>query len=380
MTCIHADTIYTGRAVLENAYLCFDDHLIAGVSRRKRGTVAAEYPVLTPAFIDPHSHIGMERAGEPSDQGEANEHLDSVMVLTDALDSVQMDDESLRDAVENGVLYSCVMPGSGNIVGGLSAVIRNYGLDGSDALIARAGLKAAFGYNPMSTGKWQGKRPSTRMGALALLRSKLDEVRVKIAARRRARGVKKQEIQFSADERVLQDLLAGRLRLRAHVHKIDDISALLRLVDDFKLKVTVEHAVGVNRPEIFGRLKRLRVPVIYGPLDAFAYKVELKHENWRNVRHLIGSGVHFGLMTDHPVTLARQLLLQTRWFLRAGFTKRQAIELISRTNAELLGVAGCLGTLEKGKWASFTCWSGDPFQLTSFPVAVYGEGRQLYAA
>jgi imidazolonepropionase-like amidohydrolase len=38
-----------------------------------------------------------------------------------------------------------------------------------------------------------------------------------------------------------------------------------------------------------------------------------------------------------------------------------------------------LGSLEKGKWASFTCWNGDPFDVTSFPVAVYGEGKLLFA-
>ena len=49
--------------------------------------------------------------------------------------------------------------------------------------------------------------------------------------------------------------------------------------------------------------------MVFGPLDAFAYKVELRHENWRNVRHLLESGVDFGLMTDHPVIPQRNLLL-----------------------------------------------------------------------
>ena len=40
--------------------------------------------------------------------------------------------------------------------------------------------------------------------------------------------------------------------------------------------------------------------------------------HWSNVRHLVDSGVTFGLMTDHPVVPSRQLLMQTRWFTRAG--------------------------------------------------------------
>jgi imidazolonepropionase-like amidohydrolase len=67
----------------------------------------------------------------------------------------------------------------------------------------------------------------------------------------------------------------------------------------------------VHQPEIFQELKKRKIPVTYGPVDAFAYKVELKHENWRNVRYLVESGVEYGLMTDHPVTPARQLFMRS---------------------------------------------------------------------
>jgi imidazolonepropionase-like amidohydrolase len=379
MNAIFANTIYTGKSIVTDRYLIFNGTNITGFAKSAKGQLLGRYDVLTPSFIDPHSHIGMERSGEPSGEGEANDHLDSILALTDALDSVQMDDKAFRDAVESGVLYSCVVPGSGNIIGGQSAVIRNYANDSSDALIARAGLKAAFGYNPMSTRSWKGKRPTTRMGAIAILRGRLEEVRRKVQKFRKAKGSKKQEITFSAEDTVLQNLLAGKFRLRAHVHKIDDIAALLRLGDDFKIKLTVEHAMDVHQPEIFQALKQRNIPVVYGPIDSFSYKVELKHEDWRNIRHLLAARVEFGLMSDHPVTLARQLFLQTRWFLRAGFSKQQAIELVSRMNAGILGIDDRLGTLEKGKWASFICWSGDPFDLASYPVAVYGEGELLFS-
>ncbi|MDJ0987524.1 MAG: amidohydrolase family protein [Desulfobacterales bacterium] len=380
MNFIFAKKIYTGKKIVSDAHLLFNGKKISAISKTKSGRSLGKYEVLTPAFVDPHSHIGMERAGEPSTEGEANEHSESILTLTDALDSIQMDDKALKDAVQMGVLYSCVLPGSGNIIGGLSAVIRNYAASSTEALISRAGLKSAFGFNPMKTKDWKGKRPTTRMGAVAMLRGRLDEVRQKIRQYNKARGSKKQEIVFSAEDRVLRDLLGRKIRLRAHVHKIDDIAALLRLVDEFKINVTVDHAGNVYQAAIFKELKRRKIPVVYGPIDSFAYKVELKHEDWRNVRHLLASEVEFGLMTDHPVTLARQLLLQTRWFIRAGLSRQQAIELISRRNARLIGIDHILGSLEKGKWASFVCWNGDPFDLTCYPVAVYGEGELLYSA
>jgi imidazolonepropionase-like amidohydrolase len=379
MNFIRAKKIYTGKSIIQDACLTFDGSELVSVSKTPKGRSLGEFAVITPAFIDPHSHIGLARSGEPSGEAEANDQQDSIQALSDALDSVQMDDSALQDAIEMGVLYSCVVPGSGNIIGGLSAVIRNYGKDSTGALIARAGVKAAFGYNPMSTQSWKGKRPSTRMGAMAFLRKRLDEVRQKVQQHRKAQGKKKEDITFSAEEIVLKELLAGKIGMRAHVHKIDDIAALLRVVDEFKIKVTVEHAMDVHQPEIFRELRKRKISVTYGPIDSFAYKVELKHENWRNIRDLLESGVHFGLMTDHPVTLARQLFLQTRWFTRAGLSKQQAIELISRKNAEILGIQNILGTLEKGKWASFTCWNKDPFDLTGYPVAVYGEGECLFS-
>ncbi|MBN2254999.1 MAG: amidohydrolase family protein [Deltaproteobacteria bacterium] len=378
MNAVFAHTIYTGRSIVNDSFLLFNDDGIAGISKKKRGMVVGEYAVVTPAFIDPHSHIGMHRAGEPPQESESNEQLDSILTLSDALDSVVMDDQAFRDAIEMGVLYSCVVPGSGNIIGGRSAVIRHYGKNSSDALIGRAGVKAAFGYNPMSTQSWKGKRPSTRMGALALLRSRLDEVRQKMGKYREAKGAKKQDITFSSEEALLRDILEGKERLRVHVHKIDDIAALLRFVDEYKLVVTVEHALAVCEPDIYDELTRREIPVVYGPMDAFAYKVELKHENWRNVRHLVNSCCKYGLMTDHPVTATRTLFLQTRWFLRAGLTKQEAVELVSRKNAEILGIDGMLGTLEKGKWASFSCWNGDPFEMGSYPLTTYGEGRLLF--
>ncbi len=378
-SCIRAKTVYTGKKVVENAFVVFDGTKVDGVSKTKKGKLVGEFPVVTPAFIDPHSHIGMWRAGEPAAEGEGNEQMDSLLPLPDALDSVQMDDDALKDAIEMGVLYSCVVPGSGNIIGGHSAVIRHHANNTTEALIARAGVKAAFGYNPMSTFEWKGKRPSTRMGAVAILRGKLVDVRQKVEKRRKATGKKKDGITFTAEEAVLRDLLARKERLRVHVHKIDDIATLLRIVDEFKLDITVEHASDVHRPEIFRELRKRRIPVLYGPIDAFSYKVELKHDSWRNVQHLIESGVTYGLMTDHPVCLARQFFLQVRWFTRFGLSKQEAVELVSRKNAEILGIDRILGTLERGKWASFSCWNGDPFDLTAYPVAVYAEGEQVYS-
>lgn len=372
MAHVQAETIYTGIDVIKDAVLSFENTKIRSLDGSARKDPIIRCHTITPALIDPHAHIGMIRSGEPQGEAEANDQMDAVLATADALDSVQMDDTAFSRSIESGVLYSCVVPGSGNIIGGNSAVIRNYGATTTRALISRAGIKAALGYNPMSTRSWKGTRPFTRMGALSILRSKLHDTAEKMA--------KKQDDDQPKDAEylVLRSILNGRERMRVHVHKIDDIAALLRLVDEFHIKVTVEHACDVHDSGIFRELASRAIPVVYGPMDALPYKVELKHENWRNIRELIDSEVFFGLMTDHPVILQQTLLLCLRWFLRSGLSKQDALEIVTRKNARILGVDSQLGTLRPGAWASFVCWNGDPFDLASYPVAVYGEGSLLH--
>jgi len=378
MKSIYAKTIYTGNGVLKDSVISFDKGKVKGIEKGSESDGAESYDCITPAFIDPHCHIGMIRSGEPGSEAEANEQMDSILAYADALDSVQMDDTSFDYSIENGVLYSCVVPGSGNLIGGASAVIRNYGRTTTDALITRAGIKGAVGYNPMSTKSWKGTRATTRMGSISILRQKLHEVRQKMEKEKEKEG--KDEVTYTAPEDVIRSLLKGEQKFRVHVHKIDDIASLLRVVDEFGLTITVEHTSDVYDSYVFKELKKRNIPVVYGPMDSLAYKVELKHEHWKNAKHLLTSGVEFGLMTDHPVILQNMLLHQLRWFIRLGMSKEDTIGIITRKNAEILGIDGFLGTLETGKWASFTGWNGDPFDMTKYPVGVFGEGKKLYSA
>ena len=77
---------------------------------------------VTPGYIDAHSHIGLVRSGEPDREEEANERFNPIYPLVNALHSIYMDDSSFTESVESGVLYSTVLPGSGNIIGGKAVI------------------------------------------------------------------------------------------------------------------------------------------------------------------------------------------------------------------------------------------------------------------
>jgi imidazolonepropionase-like amidohydrolase len=171
MKAIKASILYDGkgRGIGSNQYIVFDKKIRA-ISSSKPSCELIGEGIVTPAFIDGHCHIGMARSGEPEKEEEANEEMETIIPLIDAIDSIYMDDKAFKESIEWGVLYSHVMPGSGNIIGGKTVLIRNFSQDIEDALVKHVGVKAALGYNPRSLPEWKGKRPTTRMGALALLR------------------------------------------------------------------------------------------------------------------------------------------------------------------------------------------------------------------
>jgi hypothetical protein len=145
-------------------------------------------------------------------------------------------------------------------------VIRNYARNTTEALVTRAGVKAAFGYNPMSTTNWKGTRPSTRMGALAVLRAKLDQVRRKIEKGKKTK-TGKEPVEFSAEEIVLRDLLTGKNRLRTPCTR-SMISPPAPGDGRVRALTTVEHAMDVHEPEIFRELARRRISRLTAPPTA----------------------------------------------------------------------------------------------------------------
>jgi imidazolonepropionase-like amidohydrolase len=316
----------------------------------------------------------MVRSGEPDREEEANEHMNSVYPLVNALHSIYMDDPAFKESVESGILYSTVLPGSGNIVSGNAVLIRNFVQDIDKAYVMDVGIKAALGYNPRSTVEWKGNRPSTRMGAVAMLRENFNKAR---KMKNLLETEKKVIDEVEPLTELFMDILSNKLKLMIHVHKEDDIMVLLHIIKEFGIKAIANHCVDVHREEIFTALKASSVPIIYGPMDSFPYKVELKHESWRNVEKLLNSGAKFSIMSDHPVILQRNVFYSLRHLLRFGLSKAHAISKITKEAAEIIGAQN-IGQVRLGYKASLVLWNGDPFTLSNYPISVIAEGKMVY--
>ncbi len=402
---IAATELFDGKGKQENKTIVIEGNKIIDIAKGAASPDFIDYEgIVTPAFIDAHSHIGMCREGEPASEEETNETLNQICPLNDPLDSIYFDDRGLKDAVDFGVLYSCVVPGSGNIIGGRAMIIKNYAANRSEALVKDYGYKMALGFNPRSTTEWKGERPHTRMGVYSLLEKTLDDLLIKMKKAQLAKDNKIREVlkkspfskigdpevkpeielvydeyalEFSSQENALLDLLFGGKTAKVHVHKEDDILYLIELKKKYGLKVTADHACDVHHKEIFDELADNNISIVYGPWEGAAYKVELKHAYYQNTSLLMASYAFYGLMSDHPVVLARSLKESLKYFLIQGMSEEEAISLITYKNAKILGIDDTLGTIEVGKTASLIVWDKNPLNLGAYPLAVIGEGKIL---
>jgi hypothetical protein len=136
-----------------------------------------------------------------------------------------------------------------NIIAGNAVFIRNFVQDIDKAYLMDVGIKAALGYNPGSTVEWKGDRPSTRMGAVAMLRENFNKAR------------KTQKL-IKIGKKVIDELepLSNKLKIMVHVHKEDDVMVLLQIIKEFGIKAIANHFVDVHREEVFTALKSIFSP------------------------------------------------------------------------------------------------------------------------
>ncbi len=401
-TVIKATILFDGVTKHKNKFIVVEGDRIVEITNK--ATKFDYEGVVTPALIDPHSHIGLDREGEPWSEGETNDTMDQFMPLNDPLHSIYFDDRAFKDAVDFGVLYSCVLPGSGNMIAGQAQVIKNYATGTHDAFYRNAGIKMALGYNPRSTASWKGQRPTTRMGLYAMLEKKFDDLLIKrekelLAKQKKIFELNKRlhdnkvtqeyyeyelhfidqeyDLAFTNEDLELIEVLDGNKVARVHVHKADDIYYLIELKNKYGLDVTVEHACDVFEKKVFDLLAKENIPVIYGPLGGIGPKTELKNAFYQNAKLVFESRVSFGVMTDHPVINSIALRDSMKYFMIHGMKDVDAINAITSSNAKILGIDDELGTVEAGKLASFVVWNQDPFHFAAFPSMVMGEGKVL---
>jgi imidazolonepropionase-like amidohydrolase len=338
--------------------------------------VEAAGKVVVPGLIDAHTHLGIHEEGLGREGSDTNELTDPLTPHLRALDGINPEDMGLREAAAHGVTCAVVLPGSGNVAGGLGALVKTYG-DVVDRMALRepCGLKVAFGENPKRVYGDQKKMPSTRMGTAGLLREAL--TRAQTYLRKAELGREHPDKLPDRDLRLeaIGLVLRGEIPLLAHCHRADDLLTALRIADEFRVSVVLEHATEAHR--IVDLLAARQTPCVVGPTFGARGKVETREKTFRTPGVLARAGVPVAICSDHPVTPSAFLRLYAALAVSEGMAEADALKAMTLWPAQIMGVADRVGSLEVGKDADLCIFSGHPLELKSRAEAVFVDGRRV---
>ncbi len=338
-------------------------------------TVEARGLTVTPGLIDAHTHIGSCPEGSHYDMTDENDMTSPVTAQVRIIDSVYPFDRAFSEARAAGITCVQTLPGSGNVIGGTGAVLKTWGTVADEmALKAPSCLKAALGENPISVYKGRNQLPSTRMGNAAVLRTALQEGRNYLETKSVWKAGQDQEaFETKLDMEILASTLERRLTLSVHAHRADDIATAVRIAKEFGLRLTVEHCTEGHL--IAPWLAKQSLSVALGPCISSRSKPELANQTWQNIPALRDAGVHFCLITDHPVIPLYSLILTASLASKAGLTDREALRAVTLSAAEHLGLQYRLGSIKPGKDADLVLWDGDPLDSRSQAVMTLIDGE-----
>ena len=314
----------------------------------------AEGLLTFPGFIDAHSHIGIvpERTNIQLDP--SNEGTNPITPCLRAVDGIDPMDSAFHNALAVGITGVLCGPGSANAIGGQFAFIKTHGRRVEDMIVlAPAAIKIAFGENPMTNYGSNGNIPSTRMAIASLIREELYNARQYFESN--STGTFTMEC--------YRELFEGKIPLKAHVHRADDILTAIRIAKEFDLPLTLDHCTEGHL--IADKIAESGFPAIVGPTLASRTKEEVSFSDFKTPGILQKAGVKVALTTDHPVSRIQHLPLCAALSVKEGMDRWAALRAITIDAAEICRVSHRLGSLKEGKDADLVLYDGDPFDVFS---------------
>ena len=396
MLAITRGTVLTPTQTLENGVLLIDAGKIVDVGiglgvPSDAEVIDAAGKVVFPGLIDAHCHAGLFPDGVGVVDSDGNEMTDPVTPHLRAIDAIHPADQAFADLRAAGVTTINTGPGSANLVGGQTAVIKTVGRTVDEMLLlAPAGMKMALGENPKRVYGENKKTPSTRMGNAGLLREWLFKTRNYLASRAEyerklaeaeagVEGAKTPE-PFAIDLRLeeLSRVLTRELPVHLHAHRADDILTAIRIAEEFDLDLVLIHATEGHK--IADILADRQIPCIVGPILFSRMKLELRDMTPRNPAILAAAGATVAIQTD-GMSSVRYLAIDAALAVQQGLDESEALRAVTLTPAELLHIDHRVGSLEPGKDADLVIASGHPFDIAHSRVdRVLIDGRTVFDA
>lgn len=340
---------------------------------------------VTPGLIDTHSHLGVYAAPGTDAESDGNELTTPVTAEVWAEHSFWPQDPQIPLAIAGGITAIQALPGSGNLIGGRSAVLKlipGRTVQEMKFPEARYGLKMACGENPKRVYGRRGQTPSTRMGSMAGYRGAF----IQAESYRRRWDNWNKEHKGDPPERnlrleTLAEVLRGNIFVQNHCYRADEMAQMLDLAREFGFRIrSFHHAVEAYK---IADLLAQEGAASSVWADWWGFKQEAMDGIHENAALLQQAGARAVIHSDSPSGIQRlnQEAAKAMYYgQRAGIpvTRDQALRWITANPAWVLGLDSIVGTLEAGKMADVVVWSKDPFSVYAKAVQVYNDGSLVY--
>ena len=375
------------RAEYENGFLHIENGKIVGIGDMEEletlpskdasiDVIDAGGRLVMPGIIEAHCHMGITEEKKGMEGDDCNENVQPITPYLRALDAIHSMDAAFDDAVRAGITSAMIGPGSSNVVGGQFAFVKTKGRRIDDLIVlAPAAMKVAFGENPKVNFSGQGKMPVTRMAVAGMLREELFRAKQYVEKRKKA---KKAGEAFEKDfhYECWVPVFEGKIPLKAHVHRVDDIFTAIRIAKEFGLDMTLDHCSEGHL--IAEELAKEGYPAIVGPDLSSRSKIEVQNAAFKTAGILNTAGVKVAITTDHPVSLIQSLPLCAGLCVKSGMPMDAALRAVTIHAAQICRVSDRVGSLEVGKDADIAIFDGNPLEVLTEVYCTLINGEIAY--
>ena len=314
--------------------------------------------VVTPGFIDIHSHIGTTGTTED----DTNENPMPIGPENLALDALHLDVSDWPEAVTGGVTTVVTGPGSGERLGGQSITIKTFGNDMQRRILREGGeVKMAVNANNLSN--------------IPLIRSTFYKAREYMKTWEKYDAGDKKEPPPRKDlaMEALVRVLKREVRVRCHIHYASDMLTILKLKDEFGFDLTFEHST--ESYKIADEIAKRNVGCVVLPLGT---RIGISEDVLRGNAVLNQAGVKIAFHTDHPVSHEKWLRLNAIISIRYGLPEDAALKALTINPAELARISDRVGSIQPGKDADLVVLNGPWFEPKTRVDMVLVDGVRAY--
>ena len=346
---------------------------------------------VTPGLIDIHSHLGVYPSPGVDANSDGNEATSPATPNVWAEHSVWPQDPGFRMALAGGITSLQILPGSANLIGGRSVVLKNVPsitYQGMKFPGAPQGLKMACGENPKRVYGERNTFPSTRMGNVAGYREQWVQAREYLRdqqeyEQKKANGDKdakppKRDIKLDT----LAAVLKGDIIVHMHCYRADEMATILDVSKEFGYHVAAFHHA-VEAYKISNLLAENGVCAAMWA-DWWGFKMEAYDGIPENIAFVDaapnGCAIVHSDSQEGIQRLNQEAAKAIAYGQRAGLTipPERAIEWLTANPAKSLGLLDRVGTLEAGKMGDVVVWNGNPFSVYALADFVFVDGALRY--